>query len=149
MVFHQTFILLSVHIIFVSRALLYLYVFLINSWVCASHPVWYSRVHSYGLFTLLFNHQVHVVVLQDGDHLHLHGTLKTHAQHSARHFRRSLMSHHYSSTSAPVFISSLLLLNIKLADKSMELHTWVSSALKPPPALLMCHEAWTFPAVWS
>lgn len=40
-----------------------------------THPVWHSRIHSYGLLTLLFNHQVHVVVLQDGDHLYLHGNL--------------------------------------------------------------------------
>ena len=44
--------------------------------MCVSHPVWYSRVHSYGLFALLLYHQVHVVVLQDGDHLYLHGTLQ-------------------------------------------------------------------------
>ena len=44
--------------------------------VCDSHPVRYSRVHGHSQFTLLLNHQVHVVVLQDGDHLYLHGTLK-------------------------------------------------------------------------
>lgn len=39
-----------------------------------SHPVWHSGIHSQRLFTLLLDHQVHVVVLQDGDHLYLHGT---------------------------------------------------------------------------
>lgn len=39
-----------------------------------SHPMWNSGVHSDSLLALLFNHQVHVVVLQDGDHLHLHDT---------------------------------------------------------------------------
>lgn len=77
--------------------------------VCAPHPVWYSRVHSYGLFTLLFNHQVHVVVLQDGDHLYLHGTPQTHAQQSAQHFRKSLISRHYVPISTPVILLLLFL----------------------------------------
>lgn len=47
--------------------------------------MWYSRVHSYGLSTLLLYHQVHVVVLQDGYHLYLHGPPHTHARHCARH----------------------------------------------------------------
>lgn len=37
--------------------------------------MWHCGIHSQRLFTLLFDHQVHVVVLQDGDHLYLHGTL--------------------------------------------------------------------------
>lgn len=43
---------------------------------CQSHPMWHSRIHSQRLFALLFDHQVHVVVLQDGDHLYFHGTLR-------------------------------------------------------------------------
>lgn len=52
-----------------------------------SHPVWHCRVHSYGLFALLLYDQVHVVVLQDGDHLYLHGSPHTHAPPRAGHFR--------------------------------------------------------------
>lgn len=48
-----------------------------------SHPVWHSWIHSYGLFTLLLYHQVHVVVFQDGDHLYLHGTFYACAQQCA------------------------------------------------------------------
>lgn len=44
--------------------------------VCASHPVWHSRVHGHSLLALLLDHQVHVVILQDGDHLYLHGSLE-------------------------------------------------------------------------
>lgn len=48
---------------------------LLEGQVPVSHPMWHCGIHSQRLFTLLFDHQVHVVVLQDGDHLYLHGTL--------------------------------------------------------------------------
>lgn len=69
--------------------------------------MWYCGVHSQRLFTLLLYHQVHVVVLQDGDHLYLHGPLKRMRSTARPHSRHSLMSQHRPLSSARLVTVSL------------------------------------------
>lgn len=86
-----------------------------------SDPVRNSWIHSYSLFPALLYHQVHVVILQDGDHLYLHDTCAR-MRTAARDASGNLHDRHCSALLSVACSSKYITFTVQNIDSELWQH---------------------------